>query len=206
MAKPRTYPIEPLTRQEVDAMLRACGRGPAGVRNRALIAVLWRAGLRLGEAIALRPKDVEMHEGRIHVLRGKGAKRRVAGIDSAGGALVAAWIEERTRLGVSPRKPLFCSISRGAALERGAALWPSYVRTMLSRVAARAGVEKRVHPHGLRHTHTRELDEEGLPLAAIRDQLGHASASTTNGYLVSYGAGERVERLRARPGWSEERR
>lgn len=199
----RKRPIEPLTRSEADSLLRACGRGPAGIRNRALIAVLWRGGLRLGEGLALLPKDIEETAAGVvvHVLRGKGAKRRVVGLDSAGAALCQAWMAERSRLGISPKRRLFCTISKGLELEPGHPLHEQYVRQLLARLAKRAGVEKRVHPHGLRHTHTRELDEEGLPIRMIADQLGHEHISTTSRYLASYGATERVERMSERPGW-----
>ncbi len=57
--KGKTYAPEVLTREEVRALLAACGRSASGLRNRALLAVLWRAGLRVGEALALRPSDLD---------------------------------------------------------------------------------------------------------------------------------------------------
>ena len=62
-------------------------------------------------------------------------------------------------------------------------LKPSYVRTRLNRLADRVGLEKRVHPHGLRHTHSFELMMEGVPVPVIQQQLGHASLATTDRYL-----------------------
>jgi integrase/recombinase XerD len=58
-----------------------------------------------------------------------------------------------------------------------------YVRDMLKRLKARAGLEKRVHPHGLRHTHAAELVREGVPINVIGDQLGHSSLAVTDRYL-----------------------
>jgi integrase len=72
----RRYPAESFTRDEVQAILAACSGSVAG-RNRALIIVLWRAGLRLGEALALRPRDVDAAGQSIRVLHGKGDKARV---------------------------------------------------------------------------------------------------------------------------------
>ena len=59
----------------------------------------------------------------------------------------------------------------------------SYVRVMLKRLAARAGIDKRVHAHGPRHTHAAQLRAEGIDIAIISRQLGHASISTTARYL-----------------------
>jgi len=72
---------------------------------------------------------------------------------------------------------------------------------MLKRRAAKAGIDKRVHPHGLRHTHATELIAEGLPLNALQKQLGHASLATTSIYVNHLGAGEVVEIGRHRAAW-----
>ena len=74
---PRKLPPEPLTSDEVKRLLRACSqRASSGLRNRALLAVLWRTGLRIGEALALFPKDLDVQGGTLVVLHGKGDKRR----------------------------------------------------------------------------------------------------------------------------------
>ena len=75
---------------------------------------------------------------------------------------------------------------------------PSYVRTMLNRLADRAGIEKRVHPHGLRHTHSFELMMEGVPVPVIRQQLGHASLATTDRYLRHLAPKDVVEVMQRR--------
>ena len=72
--------------------------------------------------------------------------------------------------------PLFCTLAGGPLSDR-------YVRDMLKRQRAKAGIEKRVHPHGLRHTHAAELVREGVPINVIRDQLGHSSLAVTDRYL-----------------------
>jgi site-specific recombinase XerD len=75
-------------------------------------------------------------------------------------AIVMRWVEKRQGLGINSRARLFCTL-------QGLPLKPSYVRTMLVRVADKAGIEKRVHPHGLRHTHSFELMMEGVPVPVI---------------------------------------
>ena len=175
--KGQTYPAEVLTPDEVKALIRSCSsRAPTGIRNRALIALLYRAGLRLGEALALKPKDVDTDQGTVTVLHGKGDRRRTVGLDPGAMAIVARWVDKRKQLGIGPRRPLFCTLD-------GKSLEPSYVRTLLPRLARKVGIEKRVHPHGFRHTMAYELMMEGVPVPIIQRQLGHASLATTDRYL-----------------------
>ena len=83
-----------LTGGEIELLMRHCSRrAPTGVRNRALIAVLWRCGLRIGEALALKAKDFDPDSGTLVVQRGKGGKRRVVGVDAGTVALVGRWLE-----------------------------------------------------------------------------------------------------------------
>lgn len=72
---------------------------------------------------------------------------------------------------------------------------PSYVRRLLPKLAAKAGIDKRVHPHGLRHTHASELAAERLPLGAISAQLGHASIATTSIYVAKLTASDLAEQM-----------
>jgi integrase len=204
----RRFPPEPLTQEEVEALMDAArGSGPLAVRNRALVALLWRTGLRVGEALALRPADVDERAGTVLVRAGKGGKSRLAVIDGRALGHVRAWMEVRKCVGINGRAPLFCSVADGASgrgiRQRGRALDTSYVRRLLPRLAERAGIEKRVHPHGLRHSHATELVSAGVPLHIIAGQLGHASVATTDAYLARIAPAERVAALRA-AGWALE--
>ena len=180
-----------LSAAEVEVLMRACSRrAPTGVRNRALIAVLWRCGLRLGEALALQTKDLDPESGTLVVQRGKGGKRRVVGVDAGTAALVTRWLEVRRRRGIGGRT-LFCTL-------RGRPMDQSYVRHLLPRLARRAGVERRVHAHGLRHAFAVEMVRSGAPLYVVRDALGHTSVATTQVYLSRVGAHEAVDAMRGR--------
>ncbi len=175
--KGRRLPPEPLTRPEVEALLRQCSRrAPTGLRNRALIAVLYRGGLRISEALALRLDDLDAETGAIRVLHGKGDRARTVGLDAGAFALVETWLECRRRIGLDRTAPLFCTLE-------GRPLWPSYVRQVLPRLARKAGIRKRVHPHGLRHTLATELAAENVSLVHIQTQLGHRDISTTARYV-----------------------
>ena len=80
--KGHRYPAEILTANEVRALITACSnRAPTGIRNRALLVLLYRAGCRISEALRLLPKDLDRASGTATVLRGKGGRRRTIGLD-----------------------------------------------------------------------------------------------------------------------------
>lgn len=192
----RTFPIEILTTDEVRRLISACGRGATGIRNRALIALLYRGGLRCSEALDLMPHNVDMDRGAIEVLHGKGNKRRVVAVDPGALSLIERWTEvrgrEATRRGWRPsRHTLICRLD-------GDHLTSNNVRQMMRRLAERAGIEKRVHPHGLRHTMAAELAGEGIDLRMISAQLGHASIATTDRYVRHLMPDELVRTMQAR--------
>jgi site-specific recombinase XerD len=197
--KGRTFPPEVLRPREVLALMDECGRGHAGKRDRALIVVLWRAGLRISEALALLPKDLDLDEGRIRVLHGKGDKARTAGIDPMGAAVVRDWLEDRAGLGVSRGRPVFCVITHPTI---GEPMHSTWFRIKLHEAARRAGIEKRVTPHTLRHTYAYELAGEGADIRKISLLLGHSNTAVTARYIDHLNPREVVELIRARP-WPE---
>lgn len=197
----KRYPAEPLTEAEAERLIAAVGgRGALGARNRALVALLWRSGLRVSEALALKPADVDTAAGTINVRRGKGGKARVAVIDGRALGHVRAWLGVRASLGLNGRQPVFCSVAQGTTREPGRPLDSSYVRRLLPKLGEAAGIDKRVHAHGLRHTHATELVGAGVPLHVIAGQLGHASTATTDAYLGKIAPAERIAAMRA-AGW-----
>lgn len=191
----KKYPAEIYSREEIDRLMAKMGRGPTGARNRAVTAVMRRSGLRVAEALALQLKDVDLAAGTIVVLHGKGDRRRTVGVDQETTALLEVWLDHRRRLKVPQGSPLFCVISKPTL---GKALYSSTVREMLKRAAVKAGVEKRVHPHGLRHTFAVELMREGVPTPLIKKALGHASLDTTERYLDHLEPMEVVSMMRKR--------
>ena len=190
-SKGRRFPPEVLSPEEVGRLLAACSPGPMGVRNRALIAILYRSGIRISEALALRPKDLDLAAGAIRVLFGKGGRSRVVGIDPGGADLIRAWLEVRAGLGVDGRHPVFC-MADGRPLNDG------YIRVLLPRLGRLAGIERRVHAHGLRHTHAAELRQDRLDIGVISKQLGHRSIATTARYLDHIAPYAVVEAMRER--------
>jgi len=201
-----TFPAEPLTRAEVDRLLAACSpTSAAGVRNRALIVVIWRAGLRIAEAIALMPRDVDLDTGTLRIRHGKGDKARLVGLDPQACAVLARWMERRRELGLRSGHPIFAVYSRGHGGRFGKPIYSSYVRDMLKRVARKAGVDRRVHPHGFRHTMAFEMAGESVPLDVIRMQLGHSSIRVTARYVEHLNPVQVIEAMRERR-WDAGRR
>jgi site-specific recombinase XerD len=170
------FPPEVLTPIEFAAMLDACSSRPTGIRNRAMLVTLYRAGLRITEALSLRPKDLDSINGSIRVLNGKGGKARTVGMDPAAFEYVNHWLVHRHERGIGDDAPVFCMLD-------GRPLDSSYVRLLFHRLGRAAGIAKRVHPHGLRHTHAAELRAEGIDIGIISKQLGHTSIATTARYL-----------------------
>ncbi|HEX9529521.1 MAG TPA: site-specific integrase [Acidimicrobiales bacterium] len=185
----RTYPPEVLSPEEVERLVGAASaRSSTGIRARALILTLQRGGLRLGEALALYPRDVDLARGTIRILRGRGDKARTVAIDPGAAAAIGRWLDRRAHLGIGRRRPLFCTLA-------GTALYPQQVRATLTRLGERAGIDKRVHPHGLRHAHAAHLDRSGVPITTIVRQLGHANLAVTSRYLQSLGQDEHLARV-----------
>jgi site-specific recombinase XerD len=163
---------EILTPSEVLALLNQISTTSSiGLRNRALITVLYRAGLRHAEALALFPKDVDLAAGSIAVLHGKGDRRRTVGIDPGGCGVIRVWSERRRQLSFGAAVPLFCTL-------QGGPMKASHLKELLPRLARQADIQKRVHAHGLRHTHAYELMMEGVEIPVIQRQLGHVSLAT----------------------------
>jgi site-specific recombinase XerD len=152
------YPPDPPTVEEIIAVMSVAGDGPDGLRLRALIAVLWRAGLRISEALALLETDLDKERGAILVRHGKGGKRREVGMDRWAWQQLQPWVEHRRTL---PVGALFC-ILRGPTCGRPCA--PAGIRAQLRNCARAAGVRRRFAPHQLRHAHAVEMAREGIPL------------------------------------------
>jgi site-specific recombinase XerD len=188
--KGRKYAIEILTSEEVRAIIaRSSSRCATGIRDRALTATLYRAGLRINEALTVYPKDVDTVAGTINVLNGKGGKQRVVGIDGETVALIERWIDQRVALGLNGRQPLFCTL-------KGGALGRVQVSRRLKKLAAKAGIEKRVHPHGFRHSRAVDLVRQHVPLPIIQRAYGHTSLETTQTYVSHIAPQEVVDAMK----------
>ena len=190
--KGQLYPADPPTIEEIIAVMRRAPADRHGARLRALIVVLWRAGLRVHEALALGERDLDPRRGSLLVRQGKGGRRREIGMDTLGWEQLSPWLDARVEL---PVGPLFCVID-GAT--RGRSWSSAGVRVEFRRLAAQAGVRRRFAPHQLRHAHAVELAREGVSLNVIQRQLGHANLGTTSTYLQGIDTEEIIATVHAR--------
>jgi site-specific recombinase XerD len=186
------YPADPPTIDEIVAVMRQTADHRHGWRLRAMVVVLWRAGLRVHEALALAEHDLDQRRGSILVRRGKGGRRREVGMDEWAWEQLRLWLSARAQL---PVGPLFCIIDGPT---RGRPWSGAAVRGEFRRLAAEAGVRRRFAPHQLRHAHALELAREGVPLNIIQRQLGHASLGTTSIYLQGIDPEEIITAVRTR--------
>jgi integrase len=136
--KGQRYPADPPSVEEIIAVMRAAGEDRHGARLRALIAVLWRAGLRIQEVLALSERDLDPERGALLVRSGKGGRRREIGMDAWGFEQLRPWLEFRLEL---PVGPLFCVIDGPT---RGHAWSAAGVRVELRRLARAVGVRRRL--------------------------------------------------------------
>ncbi len=151
----------------------------AGVRDRAILELLYGSGLRVGELARLAPLDIDLREATVRVL-GKGNKERVAPLGRKCVEALAAYVARREELrhprtGALDERALFLSV-------RGRRLGVRAVQELVHRYGALGAGRADLHPHALRHTCATHLLDGGADLRAIQELLGHASLSTTQRY------------------------
>jgi site-specific recombinase XerD len=173
-------PIEPLNGRELGRLVAAVEGhqwGPRWLppRNLAIVAIMARAGLRVGEVVALDVRDVELNErsGWALVRQGKGLKERKVPLSLQTRKRLQAYLDVRPDWA---GEALFLTKS-GNRISSGA------IQRMVKDAAQRARIDKDVTPHVLRHTFATRFLRKGNDLATLRDILGHASITTTSRYL-----------------------
>jgi integrase/recombinase XerD len=201
--QPRLLP-EVLTVQEVERLLeQRTDDTPVGIRDRALLELLYASGLRITEAVSLDRDELSLEEGLVRVV-GKGDKERQVPVGEIAirwldryltevrPAWLDMWTASRARTDTRTRTrggPVFLSV-RGERLDRRRA-WE-----MLRSAARSAGLDAGVSPHTLRHSFATHLLEGGADLRVVQELLGHASISTTQ--LYTHLTGERIKDIYAR--------
>ena len=170
----RRLPDPPKASEVESALDGLDGDGPLALRNRALVELVYSAGLRSAEAVGLDLADVDFDREQLHV-RGKGGKERIVPLGEEAGHLLARYLHEaRPDLLRGAENAVFVS-ARGKRLDT----------STLRRVFA--------HPHRLRHAFATHLLEGGADLRTIQELLGHSSLSTTQ--LYSHVDGRRLRRV-----------
>lgn len=182
MSENGTLSRDLLEPDEVASLIEACGDWDAGVRNAALIALMAGTGIRISEALAVEVRDLDLKKRRLHVRKAKGGKERHVWIHPDALPPLRVWQKVRKGLELTAA-PVFCSLV-------GDPLSASYIRRELPKIAKAAGIEKRVHSHGLRHAFACKAHRSNVSLRSLQLQFGHDSVSATSKYLERIGLHE----------------
>lgn len=167
---------EVLTTTEQEAIVSQPNpRYLTGHRNRVMLRLMLDTGLRVAETLNLKWKDIDLNSGKVMVREGKGAKDRTLWTGEANLAALIEWQERQARECTGSPQNVFTT-------KEGGKLNPSYVRKMVKRLAVKAGIQKDVHPHTLRHTFATDLYRETTNLRLTQKALGHANVATTQIY------------------------
>ena len=198
LPRPSRLLPETLTVAETERLLDAAGGGdgePRALRDRALLELLYAAGLRISEAIGLDREDLSIDGSFVRVI-GKGDKERLVPVGEICLDWIGRWID-------GPRAALLATApevtGRGGPLfvgDRGRRLARQQAWSTVKRASARAGLAARVSPHTLRHSFATHLLEGGADLRIVQELLGHASISTTQ--LYTHLTGERIRDVYSR--------
>lgn len=170
---------EVLSIQEIDDILQVIDKSkPEGIRDAAIIEVLYGCGLRISELCELKMNQLYLEDGYIRVL-GKGRKERLVPIDGQAICRLREWFVVRQGKKVKPGNEdyVFVSLKRGAKLSRISLF------VYIKKYADIAGVRKNISPHTFRHSFATHLLEGGANLRAIQMMLGHEDISTTEVYI-----------------------
>jgi site-specific recombinase XerD len=167
-----------LTRQEARQLVEAPDTStPLGLRDRAILETFYGTGIRAGELARLKCTDVDTEDRVLRVVLGKGAKDRNVPLTRAAAEAIEAWLAEGR-----PRTP---GATRSAWLFlacRGGRLYASLLNDVVQEQAKRAGIERHVTCHSLRHSVATHLLKGGADIRHIQALLGHASLQSTERY------------------------
>jgi len=180
-----------LSQAEVQRLLNAPdGLKPSGLRDAAMLEVLYAAGLRVSELISLKVQDVQLEAGFVRVM-GKGSKERIVPIGQYAREKVLFYLEHARARMVKERSSPYLFVARAGRPLTRQGFWK-----LLHRYARAAGLYKKVTPHSLRHSFASHLLEGGADLRAVQVMLGHADISTTQ--IYTHVAGDRLKELHRR--------
>jgi site-specific recombinase XerD len=147
-------------------------KAPTKIRNLALLRLMLDSGLRASEALALRTGDLNMDSGQLIVRNGKGGKDRALWIGQATVKLVSKWL----LIAPARKNNLIFTTLKGGKISR------IYLWKMVNRLAKKAGLSKKIHPHTLRHCFASDLLRDSKNLRLVQKALGHSQITTTQIY------------------------
>jgi site-specific recombinase XerD len=167
---------EVLTTQEQGALLRQPNpRYPTGERNRLMLSLMLNTGLRLSEATGLRWREIDLNSGKVMVRQGKGAKDRTLWVGEDDLRRLRRWRERQAKEIAGAPSHVFTTL-------KGSPVSNRYVQEVVKRLAQKAGIDKDVHPHMLRHTFATDLYRQTTNIRLTQKALGHSNLATTQIY------------------------
>lgn len=161
---------------ELETLLNAPGEGIFGSRDRALLELLYSAGLRIGECLALNIGQVDWQSGYV-LVSGKGGKERLQPLGEYAAVALRRYLDRRAASGeaLTPDAPLFLN-------SKGRRLGDRSVRALIDKYMRQTAQMKHISPHALRHSFATHLLDNGADIRAIQELLGHESIGTTQRY------------------------
>jgi integrase/recombinase XerD len=187
-SRKRQLPRHVLSEKDVEKLLLAPDPvTPIGLRDRAILALLYSTGLRRSELSALDLTDVDLTDGSVFVRRGKGGKSRLVPLGESAAAEVALYLQKgRAELAEGHRMPrtpaLFVGVGGPGRKNQGGRLQPDGVSLLVRRTSQKAKLEKPVMAHALRHALATHLLRAGADIRHVQRILGHSAVSTTEIY------------------------
>ncbi len=162
-----------LTEDEQDKLLdQPNPRYPTGERNLVMLRVMLNAGLRLSEVTALRWVHIDLMSGKVMIREGKGSKDRALWLGNKDIASLKSWKQRQIEETGAEPEHVFTTLEGKQVMNR-------YVQAMIARYGKKAGIDKQVHPHMLRHTFASDLYRESKNIRITQKALGHTDLSTT---------------------------
>ncbi len=189
LSSPATWRSLPkvLTVKEVEKLLRTPPETkPQGIRDRAILEVLYGAGLRVSELATLKARDVNLSDGFL-LCRGKGGKERIVPLGSSAAAAVQRYLSEVRPLFSKSHEPELFLTRRGKSFTRQG-FWK-----LLRNYSLKAGLASKISPHILRHSFATHLLERGADLRSVQIMLGHSQITTTQ--IYTHVSRERLRRV-----------
>ena len=205
----RKLPEKILTDEEEDMLLNQYNkRAPTSIRNKLMIKIMLRIGLRISEVLNLAVDDIDMMSGKVFISDAKGGKDRVLWVSREVLNDIREWMDIRTTMIREKGVPSPINVQKDDGVEdrkirdylfitfKGTPVDDSYMRKKVKSLAKKAGITnwKKVHPHGLRHTFATKYYGRTNDIFGLADNLGHASVQTTQIYM-SISDDERMNKL-----------
>jgi len=185
-----------LSNDERDRLLKIVSKRYAmGIRNRLILNFMVYCGLRVSEITNLKPRDISITDLEIKIKNGKGGKDRTIDIPEALIDLIKQWKDKRPKTSdyffcnIRTRKGLDITVRKdgqartfNSTSKKGDKISVRYIQAMIKRYALKAGIDKDITPHTLRHTYATNCVRDNIPLPIIQEWLGHSYLSTTQIY------------------------